>query len=255
MDTAAISGELLKRFGKKWFFVTPDYAYGKTLQANFIKKLTAAGGEYQADMLPIANSDFSATLIKAKAYKPDVLLNNMGGSAQIDCMKQFLQFGMGKDMALGGALFEIESVRSVPAEAQAGWWCMEWYWNNPGMPAVKTFVDAISPVLGKKPTARHWMAYVSVHAFRLAAEKAKSLKGLDMAHAMSDLELPPEISLMPGKIRYRAGDHQLMSDIHIGQVHPPEGDPDNLFTIASTVTGEEAAGSVESTGCKMSFPS
>ena len=255
MDTAAISGELLKRFGKKWFFVTPDYAYGKTLQANFIKKLTAAGGEYQADMLPIANSDFSATLIKAKAYKPDVLLNNMGGSAQIDCMKQFLQFGMGKDMALGGALFEIESVRSVPAEAQAGWWCMEWYWNNPGMPAVKTFVDAISPVLGKKPTARHWMAYVSVHAFRLAAEKAKSLKGLDMAHAMADLELPPEISLMPGKIRYRAGDHQLMSDIHIGQVHPPEGDPDNLFTIASTVTGEEAAGSVESTGCKMSFPS
>jgi branched-chain amino acid transport system substrate-binding protein len=99
------------------------------------------------------------------------------------------------------------------------------------------------------------MAHVSVHAFRLAAEKAKSLKGLDMAHAMSDLELPPEISLMPGKIRYRAGDHQLMSDIHIGQVHPPEGDPDNLFTIASTVTGEEAAGSVESTGCKMSFPS
>ena len=255
MDTAAISGELLKRFGKKWFFVTPDYAYGKTLQANFIKKLTAAGGEYQADMLPIANSDFSATLIKAKAYKPDVLLNNMGGSAQIDCMKQFLQFGMGKDMALGGALFEIESVRSVPADAQAGWWCMEWYWNNPGMPAVKTFVDAISPVLGKKPTARHWMAYVSVHAFRLAAEKAKSLKGLDMAHAMADLELPPEISLMPGKIRYRAGDHQLMSDIHIGQVHPPEGDSDNLFTIASTVTGEEAAGSVESTGCKMSFPS
>jgi branched-chain amino acid transport system substrate-binding protein len=80
------------------------------------------------------------------------------------------------------------------------------------------------------------------------------LKGLDLAHAMSDMELPPEVSLMPGKIRYRAGDHQLMSDIHIGQMHPPEGDPDNLFTIASTVTGEEAAGSAESTGCKMSFP-
>ena len=30
-------------------------------------------------MLPIDNTDFSATLIKAKAYKPNVLLNNMGG--------------------------------------------------------------------------------------------------------------------------------------------------------------------------------
>jgi branched-chain amino acid transport system substrate-binding protein len=254
MDAAAISSELIKRFGKKWFFVTPDYAYGKSLQANFIKHLVAAGGEYQAELLPIANADFSATLIKAKGYKPNVLLNNMGGSAQINCMKQFLQFGMAKDIALGGALFEIEAVRSVPKEAQAGWWCMEWYWNNPKVPAVKTFVDAISPAIGKKPTARHWMAYVSIHAFKMAAEKAKSLKGIDLAHAMSDMELPPEVSLMSGNVRFRAGDHQLMSEIHVGQVHQAEGDPDNLFTIEATVKGEEAAGSVESTGCKMTFP-
>ena len=255
MDTSAITGELVKRFGKKWFFITPDYAYGKTLQANFVKKLTALGGEFQGDMLPIATSDFSATLIKAKAYKPNVLLNNMGGSAQINCMKQFLQFGMGKEMALGGALFELEAVRSVPKEAQAGWWCMEWYWNAPNVPAVKTFVDAISPVIGRKPTARHWMAYVSIHAVRLAAEKAKSLKGIDMARALADLPLPPEVSLMSGNIRYRAGDHQLMSNIQIGEMHPPASDPDDLFTVAATVTGDEAAGSVESTGCKMVFPS
>ena len=33
----------------------------------------------------------------------------MGGSAQINCMKQFVQFGMAKEMALGGALFELET--------------------------------------------------------------------------------------------------------------------------------------------------
>ena len=60
-------------------------------------------------MLPINTTEFSATLIKAKAYKPNVLLNNMGGLAQINCMKQFVQFGMAKEMALGGALFELES--------------------------------------------------------------------------------------------------------------------------------------------------
>ena len=32
MDAGAITGELVKRFGKKWFFITPDYAYGHTLQ-------------------------------------------------------------------------------------------------------------------------------------------------------------------------------------------------------------------------------
>jgi branched-chain amino acid transport system substrate-binding protein len=255
MDAASVTKELVKRFGKRWFFVTPDYAYGQTLQANFVKNLKALGGEYEGDMLPIANSDFSATLIKAKAYKPNVLLNNMGGTAQINCMKQFVQFGMDKEMALGGALFEIESVKSVPKAAQTGWWCMEWYWNQPHVPAVKAFVDAISPAIGKKPTARHWMAYVSLHAVKIAAEKAKSLDALKMAHALAGAELPPDVALMPGKIRYRAGDHQLMSDIFVGQMHPPGPlGSDDLFTIEATVPGEEAAGSVASTGCKMVYP-
>jgi len=99
------------------------------------------------------------------------------------------------------------------------------------------------------------MAYVSIHAFRLAAEKAKSLKGIDLAKSLADMELPRDVSLMPGKVYYRGGDHQLMSDIYVGEVHPAEGDPDNLFTTKALVTGEAAAGSVESTGCKMVWPS
>ena len=118
MDAAAITGELVKKFGKKWFFITPDYAYGQTLQENFVKNLKKAGGTFEGDMLPISNADFSATLIKAKAYKPDVLLNNMGGSAQINCMKQFVQFGMAKEMALGGALYELE-IAALGAEGGA----------------------------------------------------------------------------------------------------------------------------------------
>ena len=35
----------------------------------------------------------------------------MGGLTQINCMKQFTQFGMQKEMALGGALFELESIK------------------------------------------------------------------------------------------------------------------------------------------------
>ncbi|SJZ38845.1 amino acid/amide ABC transporter substrate-binding protein, HAAT family (TC 3.A.1.4.-) [Enhydrobacter aerosaccus] len=257
MDAAAVTGELVKRFGKKWFFVTPDYAYGQTLQANFVKNLEKLGGTWQGDMLPIANADFSATLIKAKAFKPDVLLNNMGGAAQINCMKQFVQFGMAKEMALGGALFEIEAIRSVPKEAQTGWWVMEWYWNQPNVPQVKEFVDAISPSIGnRKPTARHWMAYVSLQAVKLAAEKAKTLEAVKMAQALSDLELPPDVSLSPNKIKYRAGDHQLMSDIFVGQVHPPGPDgPDDLFKVEEIVTGEKAAGPAEETGCKLVWPS
>ena len=255
MDAAAVTGQLVKRFGKKFFFITPDYAYGHTLQDAFIRNLKAAGGEYQAELLPINTSEFSATLIKAKAYKPDVLLNNMGGLAQINCMKQFVQFGMEKEMHLGGALFELEGIKAVPKDAQAGTWAMEWWWDQPNVPHVKEFVADFQKSVGKTPSARHWFGFVAVHSVRLGAEKAKSLEGPKLSLAMEGLQLPPEIALQPGNIIYRAGDHQLMSNIFVGDVHPPGKDgPDDVCTVVDLVPGETAAGSVESTGCKMVHP-
>ena len=255
MDAAAVTGDLFKRFGKRFFFITPDYAYGHTLQDNFIRNLKALGGEYQAELLPINTSEFSATLIKAKAYKPNVLLNNMGGLAQINCMKQFTQFGMQKEMALGGALFELETVKAVPKEAQTGSWSMEWWWDQPNVAEVGAFVADFRKATGKTPSARHWFGYVAVHSVRLGADKAGTLDGPKLAKAMEGLELPPDAALQPGKVFYRAGDHELMPNIFVGDVHPPgAGGPDDVFTVTTLVDGGRAAGSVADTGCKMVHP-
>ncbi len=255
MDANAVSGELLKRFGKRWYFITPDYAYGHTLQEGFVRNLKKAGGEYQADMLPISSTDFSASLIKAKAYKPNVLLNNMGGLAQIDCMKQFVQFGMDKEMALGGALFELESIVSVPAQAQTGWWNMEWWWNQPGVPHVAEFNAGIMKTYNRPAaSARHWFGYVGINTFRLAAEDAKSLDAIKLAKATAGMTLPPEVALQKGKVTYREGDHELMPTIFVGQVHPPKNGPADVFTVADEVAGETAAGPVADTGCKITWP-
>jgi branched-chain amino acid transport system substrate-binding protein len=253
MDTSAITSTLVKKFGKKFFFITPDYAYGHALQDGFVAQLKKLGGTYEGDMLPIASVDFSATLIKARAYKPNVLLNNMGGAAQVACMKQIVQFGMQKQMALAGALFELESVLSVPPEAQTGWWTMEWWWDQPGVPGVAEFVAGLKKTEVKAVTARHWMAYVGVHSIRLAAEKAKTLDGPKMAHALEGMELPPEIAMQKGKVFYRAGDHQLMSPVLVGQLHPPKKSPDDVFTIEESVPGETAAGPVGESGCKLDW--
>src|ERR1700744_203698 len=198
MEANAVTPELVKRFGKKWFFISPDYAYGHTLQDAFVKALTKLGGSYDGDFLPINNTDFSATLIKAKAFKPNVLLNNMGGLTQINCMKQFTQFGMQKDMALGGALFELESIKGCPPDAQAGWRTVEWYWNQPNVPEVVKFVADYRATTKKTPSARDWFGYVSMHSVRLAATKAKSLESLALAKALENMELPREIALQPG---------------------------------------------------------
>jgi branched-chain amino acid transport system substrate-binding protein len=255
MDANAIADTLIEKFGKKWYFLTPDYAYGHSVQASFERKLKAAGGTWSGDLAPIGSVDFSAYLIKAKAYGPQVLINVMGGADQVASLKQIVQFGLHKQMAIGGTLFELESLLAVPNEARIGWWTMEWYWDQPKVPQVNQFVDAVRKRTGAVPTARTWFGYVSVHTVALAAREAKSLDAVKLAHALEGLTLPPEVALQPGTVQYRAGDHELMSSVFAGEAHPPEGDPANLFTVRDMHPGEKVAGTVEETGCKVAWPS
>jgi branched-chain amino acid transport system substrate-binding protein len=256
MDANAVSSELLKAFGKKWYFITPDYAYGHTLQEAFLKNLKGAGGEYQADMLPLNTTDYSASLIKARAYKPNVLLVNMGGLAQIDCMKQFVQFGMDKEMALGGALFELESMYSVPPQALTGWWDYEWWWNQPGVKSAADFNEKIMKTYNRPAaTARNWFGWVSVHSFALAAEKAKSVEAVKLAKALEGEDLPDEVKCQAGKVYYRPGDHELMANIFVGQPHPPKGgNPADLLDVKAIVPGDKAALPVAEEGCHFVWP-
>ena len=122
-------------------------------------------------------------------------------------------------------------------------------------PEVVKFVTDYRAATKKTPSARDWFGYVSMHSVRLAAEKAKSLEGPKLAVAMEDIELPPDVALQPGKMRYRKGDHELMPNIFVGEVHTPKANPDDVFTVAALVPGEQAAGTVAETGCKMVDPS
>src|SRR3974390_2664075 len=160
MDANAIATTLMEKFGKKWYFLTPDYAYGHSVQAGFEKLLKANGGTSSGALVPLGTADYSAYLIEAKAFGPQVLINVMGGGDQVNSLKQFVQFGLDKQMAVGGTLFELESLRAVPPEARIGWWTMEWWWDQPDNKHVAAFTADIKKMVGKTPSARHWFGYV-----------------------------------------------------------------------------------------------
>src|ERR1700730_15460050 len=56
MDANAIADTLIEKFGKKWYFLTPDYAYGHSVQASFEKILKAAGGTSSASLVPLGST-------------------------------------------------------------------------------------------------------------------------------------------------------------------------------------------------------
>ncbi len=244
MEANSVSDLLFNKYGKKWHFVTPDYAFGHTLQGALDANLKRLGGTVTGNELtPLGTTDFSAYLIKARAANPDVLLLLVQGSDMINCLKQIVQFGIDKQIHVAGTQQELESLEGLPPEARIGIWMFEWYWKQAGVPNVAEFVAEIRKRNGGKvPTARHWFGYTSAMTFALVANREKTVDSLQLARALGDFELPPEVKLQPNKCYYRKGDHQLMTSAFIGEaVSNGKDDPEDLFRVDNVVPGDKTS--------------
>ncbi|MBV8105856.1 MAG: ABC transporter substrate-binding protein [Hyphomicrobiales bacterium] len=254
MEANAIAEVLIEKFGARWYFLTPDYVYGHALQAAFELKLRQNGGGWAAAILPVGTEDYSDALTNAAAFRPNVLIDLMGGEDQVNSLKQITNFKLTDEMAVGGALFELESILSVPDAARVGWWTMEWWWNQPEVPGVKAFDAAVRSRTGKAASARSWFGYAGIRTIAQIANQEKSLDAVQLARALQGYTLPADIALDRNRASFKADDHELMSTILVGEVHPQGADPFDVFTPRVWVEGEKAAGPYAS-GCRLAFPS
>ena len=99
MEANAVAGTLIKTAGKKWYYLTPDYAFGHTLQAGLEKAAAKLGGtKVGGDLTPLGTTDFSSYLIKAQAAKPDVIIFLQAGDDAVNALKQAVQFGFEQEI-------------------------------------------------------------------------------------------------------------------------------------------------------------
>jgi len=251
MEANATADSLISRFGKKWYFLTPDYVYGYALQAAFERKLRDAGGAWAGQYLPIGTVDYSRALVDAGDYRPGVLINLMAGDDQANSLEQIVRFGLTGDMAIGGALFELESILSVPDRARIGWWTMEWWWNQPDNPRIKTFDEMVRRRTGVAASARNWFGYVATQALASVSNQQKSLDSPVLARALQNYALLSDAALDPDRVFFRDSDHQLMSTSFVGEVHPAQSDTFDVFTTRAIVKADQVA---KPGSCQLTFP-
>jgi branched-chain amino acid transport system substrate-binding protein len=257
MEANSVSDLLFNKYGKRWHFITPDYAFGHTLQEACAANLKKLGGTVTGNELtPLGTSDFSAYLIKARAANPDVLILLPQGSDMVNCLKQIVQFGINRQIHVAGTQQELESLEALPPEARIGIWMFEWYWKQANTPHLAEFVAEIRKrTSGKVPTARTWFGYTSVYTFALAANREKTLDSFKLAQALGDFELPDDVKLQPNKVYYRKGDHQLMTSAFVGEAQAKGAtDPQDLFRVDSIVAGDTTSPPVSETGCTLQWP-
>ena len=255
MEANAVTAALIKQYGKKFYYITPDYAFGHTLEAGMVQGIGRARRRAGRRRLVAArHGGFLLLSNQGAGGEPGCHRLPVQGDDMLNAMKQAVQFGLQNKVHLAGAQQEMEPLEGLPPEARIGVWVMEWYWNQPGVPHVAEFVEATKKRTGRVPTARTWFGYVSVWTCALAAAKANSLKALDMAKALQDFHLPPEIALGPNPAFYRAGQNQLLASLFVGDAQAKGSAPDDLFKVTKVVNGAEVAGTLEESGCKMTWP-
>jgi len=254
MLAKALCNTLLSKYGKRWYFCTPDYAWGHFLYAGFTQILKASQGTDLGNaLMPLGTTDFTSALIQVQQAKPDVFIVLQSGDDFVNLMKQATQFGMTKTMAFGYGLVELEPLAALPQEARLGWGVMEWWWDQPNQPHVKEFVAGYRKLYKATPSARSWLGYVALHSIGLAANKAKSTDSMKVAKAMEDLHLPLEVALEPGNPYYRAGDHQCLITEFVGKVDQ-QGKYPNLFTVSQEISGDKLARTPDEKDCHLSYP-
>ena len=94
MQIDALAQRILS-FGKNWYFIVDDFAYGKDGHARLAALLRRAGGtEVGADVLALGTADYSSSLTKLRNSNADVLVLCQGGFDAAKTAQQFVSFGL-----------------------------------------------------------------------------------------------------------------------------------------------------------------
>ena len=143
------STQIVKAGGDKWFFVTPNYAYGKALQADATKFVEAAGGKVVgAAIFPFPETtDFSSFIIQAAASGANAVAFATGGNDLVNFMKQAQEFGLMKKARMAGMTGFITDVQAMGPAVAAGLTLTEnFYWDLNDR--TRAFYNRVKPQLG-----------------------------------------------------------------------------------------------------------
>jgi branched-chain amino acid transport system substrate-binding protein len=235
----AVGPALLKN-GKKWYFITADYAFGNDAQARLQKILLAQGGQVVAnDKHALGALDFSSYMTKARNSDANVMVFCNYGPDTQNAVKAAVQLGINKKMHFGGILCGNDVAVDLPVDDILGsQWGYVW-----GPEAGGTRTDAIYKALKTGVKNVDWRMYLGMIAGENLINRMNAAGTTDTTKLIAAFE---DYHYDAGKktgAYFRKCDHQAVQQTYAGTIVPKakrksEGE---YFVITSSVGGEYAA--------------
>ncbi|TFZ03983.1 ABC transporter substrate-binding protein [Ramlibacter humi] len=252
-DTVALAkvagSALIKAGAKKWFFLTADYAFGQSLEADATKVIKENGGTVVGSVKhPLNASDFSSFLLQAQGSKADILAMANAGGDFVNAMKAAKEFGITKQMKVAGLLVFINDVHSIGLNSTEGLQLADsWYWNqdDESRKFAKRFFDKFK----RMPSSLQAADYSATMNYLKAVQKVGTT---DADKVMAELKSMKYNDFYQKNGSVRA-DGRMMHDMYLFQVKSPKESttPWDYYKLMAKVPADQAFTTVAESKCSL----
>jgi branched-chain amino acid transport system substrate-binding protein len=241
----AIAG---KPDGDTWFFVTVDYSFGHSLEADATKFVKQAGGKVIGSVRhPFPTSDFSSFLLQAQASKAKVIALANCGTDMINSVRQANEFGIIQGGQKVAALLpHLTDIHSLGLPVAQGIILTEgFYWDRTD--ATRAWSKRFFERRKTMPTMVQAGVYSSVLNYLNAVKAAGTDESKAVMQKLRELPIH-DMFAENGKVR---PDGRMIHDMYVMQVKTPQESkyPWDYYKILKTIPGDEAFRPLEESEC------
>jgi branched-chain amino acid transport system substrate-binding protein len=228
----------VKAGGDTWFFITADYAFGYSLEADTTAQIKAGGGKVLGSVkAPFPTTDFSSYLLQAKSSGAKVIGLANAGADTINSVKHAHEFGIVPKQMLAGLLVFISDVHSLGLNSAKGLLLTEaFYWDRDD--ETRKWSQRFFEKTKKMPTMVHAGVYSSLMHYFKAIDAAKSEETQAVMAKMREMPVN-DFFAKNGRIR---ADGLHVHDMYLYEVKSPEESkkPWDYYKLKKQIPADQA---------------
>jgi branched-chain amino acid transport system substrate-binding protein len=248
--TNTLARSVVGRGGDTWFFITVDYAFGHSLEADATNAVLASGGKVLGGVRhPLNTADFGSYVLQAQASGAKIVALANGGGDMVNATKQANEFGLVRSgQTVVSLLAFITDIHSVGLKAAQGLsFATAFYWDrdDESRAWAKRFFERHQ----RMPTMAQAAVYSAVRHYLRAIEAAGTDEALAVMAKMRSIRVS-DFFARNAELRE---DGRLLHDMYFVRVKTPAEStgPWDYYTVLATIPGDQAFRPLDESGCPL----
>ncbi len=248
-DANGLARGLLQSGKKTFFFITVDYAFGHSVEADATHAITSGGGRIVGSVKhPLNTMDFSSFLISAQASGAEVIVLANSGTDFIIAVKQAREFGISPKQLIAAPIVYFTDIHALGLDvAQGLQFVQSWYWD----------LDDRSRVWAKRffaeqqrmPTDLQAGVYSATLHYLKAVQQAGTVQTEPVLAAMKAMPVD-DMYTRSGRIQ---ANNKMVFDLYLMRAKRPEQSkyPWDYLEVVAKIPAAEAFQAPAESGCNL----